>query len=259
MSKALSLLILATGFGIFNAPAQVPSVLIVPDMQRIQRDSTGLVRIRVTNIQHLHAYHVRIAYDPSVVRCTRVRGLGFFNTQTFFAALRDTMAGLTTVDEASLGPSGQSGSGDLVELSFLGLVDGSSTLTFVAADFRDTVNQVIVVSTDSAFIHVGPPSAVQESGNPVPQRIRVESYPNPFNPATTIRYYQDRPGRAVLQIFSLTGAIVFSHEEVNPTPGIHAVIWGGQDGDGSTQPTGVYFVRVQTASGSAATKIILIK
>ena len=259
MSRIASLLIAVMGTGLVPGFAQPPSVVITPANQQIEQDSTGYVRIRVNNIAHLHAYEVRVSYDPLVVRCRGVLDLGFLGSQTFFSSMIDSVNGLTTLDEASLGPGGQSGSGDLAELTFVGLVHGTTALTLTTADFRDTVNQIISVSTQGAFIRVGPADAIHEPGSTTPRQVRVESYPNPFNPATTVRYFQDRSGDVTLKICSMTGEEVFAREQFSSWAGNHEIVWDGRDRNGRVLPSGAYVINVHTASSSAATKVILLK
>ena len=269
MKRTIVLFILQVGLGTCQVMAQVPSVVLTPTSQRIDRDSSGYVRIRVNNIQNLHAYSVQVAYDPGVVRCRLVRRLGFFTTTTFFVSAIDSVNGRTTVNEAVLGTGGQSGSGDLAELKFFGLANGTATLIFTTADFRDTANQVIIVTTQGAQIQVGPPNVVGEEGMIPAGELKVENYPNPFsatggsafggNPMTTIRYTLQRTGKTLVRIYSILGEEVSRFDRYDTSPGVRELVWDGHDAVGNLLPTGTYFVRVETETSVASTKVLLLR
>lgn len=253
------LLVMTVGWGAMRAPAQAPSVIITPSSQQLQRDSSGYVRVRVNNIQHLHAYNVQVSYNPQVVRCRLVRGLDFFGTLTFFASVIDSVNGRTTVNEAVLGPGGYSGSGDLVELRFFGVANGTATLVLTVADFRDTVNQVIAVTKVGAVIQVGPPNSIEEFESGVTKRLHVESYPNPFNPAATVRYWTPEAGEAVIRIHTMLGDEVYYGRRYADSPGTQEFVWSGQDGYGKRVSSGTYVVQVQTGKFSGTTKLLLLR
>ena len=82
------------------------------------------------------------------------------------------------------------------------------------------------------------------------------AYPNPFNPVTTIRF--DIPEGAAnllsLRIFDINGGLVETLMDGQREPGIYTVQW-----DGSDQPSGVYFPRLESGSTVAVRKLILLK
>jgi hypothetical protein len=82
------------------------------------------------------------------------------------------------------------------------------------------------------------------------------AYPNPFNPVTTIRF--DIPEGAAnllsLRIFDINGGLVETLMEGQREPGIYTVQW-----DGSDQPSGVYFSRLESGPTVAVRKLILLK
>lgn len=259
MKNVCVLLVMTVGWGTIGASAQTPSVIITPSSQQIQSDSSGYVRIRVNGIQHLHAYNVQVSYDPQVVRCRLVRRLDFFGTLTFFASVIDSVNGRTTVNEAVLGPGGYSGSGDLVELRFFGVANGTAALVLTVAEFRDTVNQMIPVTKVGAVIQVGSTNSVEEFESGVTKRLHVESYPNPFNPAATVRYWTPEAGEAVIRIHTMLGDEVYSGKRYADSPGTQEFIWDGQNGYGERVSSGTYIVQVQTGKFSGTAKLLLLR
>jgi flagellar hook assembly protein FlgD len=89
--------------------------------------------------------------------------------------------------------------------------------------------------------------------------MRLTNYPNPFNPTTTIRFHQDRPGLAVVRMFTMLGQEVYVEEQFNLGSGDQSLVWKGQDRDGHDLPSGTYIVQVQTTQGSASRKIMLLR
>jgi hypothetical protein len=240
--------------------AQPPSVNINPITQRVEKDSVAVVRISVNSLPICHAYDVQVTYGPLIVRCRSVRTLHFIRGQTFFSALNDSTNGKLTVDEALLGQGGQSGTGDLVELRFVGLLGGNAALSFSNADFRDPANQAIAVTSNGGNIQVGLPTAVRKGQQPVWKGIVMKGcHPNPFNPSTTIRYTRSDAGRATVRIYTLLGREVFSQSEEHQDQGEQTFVWHGRDREGRGVASGVYFVRVETVSSAAMTRVLLVR
>jgi hypothetical protein len=105
------------------------------------------------------------------------------------------------------------------------------------------------------------PTAVQD-GAPglLPAAFRLEqSYPNPFNPSTTIRYLLPEAATVSLRVYNVLGQEVARLADGFQAAGVKAVRF-----DGSALPSGIYFYRL-TASGqrgqlfSDAKKMMLVK
>ncbi|MBN2227649.1 MAG: T9SS type A sorting domain-containing protein [candidate division Zixibacteria bacterium] len=81
-----------------------------------------------------------------------------------------------------------------------------------------------------------------------------QNYPNPFNPATTISFALPERATVRLEIFNLLGQRVETVIDRMLDAGIHELTW-----DGSGQPSGVYFYRLNAASQCMTRKMILMK
>jgi len=90
--------------------------------------------------------------------------------------------------------------------------------------------------------------------------LRLEQvHPNPFNPATTIRYSLDRASPVRVGVYDVAGReIALLVNEVQET-GRHQVRWEGVDGGGQAVGAGVYFVRIVTPDQTRRTKMTLLK
>ena len=103
-------------------------------------------------------------------------------------------------------------------------------------------------------------TGVGESDSTTPGRIAHASFPNPFNPVTTIAYELPRPGRVDLLVYSLSGRLVriLLNSAFQPE-GSHAVPWRGRDDSGRAVASGAYFYRLNVDGEMYTAKIILVK
>lgn len=106
---------------------------------------------------------------------------------------------------------------------------------------------------------------IDENGNPVakidrapessPQSILLmEPFPNPFNPATEIRFSLTEPGEIRLEVFDVLGrSVEILVNEMKPI-GVHSVTWNG-----SRYPSGMYILRCVAGGKMTAKKLVLTK
>lgn len=84
--------------------------------------------------------------------------------------------------------------------------------------------------------------------------------PNPFNPATTLRFELDNPRRVDLKVFNLAGRLVRVLESGTPfVAGEHSVRWNGRDDGGRVVASGVYVVQIRAGDESASQRVALLK
>ncbi len=80
------------------------------------------------------------------------------------------------------------------------------------------------------------------------------SYPNPFNPTTTIVYNLSEPSNVTLRIYAVTGQEVATLVSDYQQPGQYEVIW-----DASGFANGVYFYRLETGRLTQSKRMVLLK
>ena len=102
----------------------------------------------------------------------------------------------------------------------------------------------------------------QTSGNlPRPQhRALQQNEPNPFNPATLIRFELLVPEHVRLAILDVRGRLVrvLADGPMLAAPD-HSVIWDGNDRFGIPARSGTYFYRLETPSWSESQKMTLLR
>jgi|GEM_PF-4059449 len=91
-------------------------------------------------------------------------------------------------------------------------------------------------------------------------RLRLEAtWPNPFQPRTTIEYTIDRPGHVNLAVYDATGRVVRRLVDSEQPAGRSSVVWDGRDGAGRRVGSGVYFCRLVTGGAAETRKIVLAR
>lgn len=80
------------------------------------------------------------------------------------------------------------------------------------------------------------------------------SYPNPFNPSTTIRFSLPSSQRVVITIYDLLGRKVRMLLDQGMDRGIHTIEWRA-----TSESSGIYFCRLQTSENMLTRKLILLK
>ncbi|MDZ7292705.1 MAG: T9SS type A sorting domain-containing protein, partial [candidate division KSB1 bacterium] len=87
------------------------------------------------------------------------------------------------------------------------------------------------------------------------------SYPNPFNPFTTIRFdiAGDNQRPVSLKIYNLYGQLVATLLDGLVAPGEYELIWYGRDNQNNSVSSGIYFCVLQTSGYRATRKMTLIR
>ncbi len=98
-----------------------------------------------------------------------------------------------------------------------------------------------------------------EEFSPVPSFQLLNNYPNPFNPATTIRYGLPKDSPVNLIIYDLNGREIWHYSESMQPAGWHQVQWNGRNRSDELVSTGVYFYRLQAGNFVDVKKMVFMK
>lgn len=108
-------------------------------------------------------------------------------------------------------------------------------------------------------------TSIADGPSGIPTEYRLEqSYPNPFNPSTTIVYALPASGRVKLEVFNTLGVRIRRLVNNTQGPGVKNVVWNGMDDLGRPVSSGVYFYRIQATgddgrSFSKTRKVLFVK
>ncbi|MBN1464979.1 T9SS type A sorting domain-containing protein [candidate division KSB1 bacterium] len=100
-----------------------------------------------------------------------------------------------------------------------------------------------------------PISGVRKTRSPAPRDYRISVYPNPFNPRTIISFELAKTERVHLEIYSALGRLVDVLLDEEMPAGEHAVSYQPS----AVSASGVYLVRIATASATWQQKVLLMR
>jgi hypothetical protein len=156
-----------------------------------------------------------------------------------YRIFRSTSPGATTqVDSSSNGS-------DTTKI-FNGLINGTRYYFRVAA-----VDSLLNQSAYSNEVSGTPTGAlsVENRLNSIPKEYSLlQSYPNPFNPSTTMRYGLPAQSRVQLRIYDILGHLVADLVNTEQAAGWNQVVWN------ANVASGLYFYRLEAVSVSDPNK-----
>jgi hypothetical protein len=96
---------------------------------------------------------------------------------------------------------------------------------------------------------------IGETPNTIPREYSLsQSYPNPFNPSTTIEYGLPQAAHVILEIFDTIGRRVAIPINEYQDAGYHNVTWNADN-----LPSGAYFCRIKSGDFAQTKKMLLVK
>ncbi len=96
---------------------------------------------------------------------------------------------------------------------------------------------------------------IQKQPWQVSQKFNLdENYPNPFNPATTLRYHIGASGPVTLVVYNTAGQQIVKLVDKNQNPGEYEVVF-----DAAGLSSGVYFYRLRAGRFTDIKKMILLQ
>ncbi len=148
---------------------------------------------------------------------------------------------------------------------------GSSNFTINTGDIHVDQTRFQVYSADNTTLlhtmfyparHYFGQSAVATGATDNAPAARVEllaAVPNPFNPKTTLSFRLPAEQDVRLAIYDARGRLLDELLAGTLSAGEHQVVWEGQDRQGRSMPSGVYFYRLDTNQGPLTGKAVLLK
>ncbi|HPG39294.1 MAG TPA: FlgD immunoglobulin-like domain containing protein [bacterium] len=148
------------------------------------------------------------------------------------------------------------------ELQGQGSTTSGHTYTFTdnTADNKNSYYYRLVSVDINGLIDYSQQVEVQV-GMEIPEKFALyPAFPNPFNPATTIRYDVAEMCNVTLIITDINGKTVRTLLDKMTPAGSHSVTWSGSNDHGSRVASGVYFYTIQAGEHFVARqKMLLLK
>lgn len=101
-------------------------------------------------------------------------------------------------------------------------------------------------------------SSVDDLSGPALVKLQ-QSWPNPVNGSSTIRFELEQPGRARLRIFDAAGRLVRELADEMVTAGSHTRVWDGSDDQGRDVASGIYFYELDVEGRRLSSKLVQVK
>jgi hypothetical protein len=139
--------------------------------------------------------------------------------------------------------------GDSTDCGILAWTNGAGT-GMIQLDLFDlnNINEHIFVDLN---IYTGTAAGVGDERLAPEQIILYPSFPNPFNPVTTLRFDLRSDTFVNIIVYDIMGQTVKTLVNENHSAGLKSIRWNATDDNGSPVPAGIYFYTLQT-SGLAA-------
>ena len=125
--------------------------------------------------------------------------------------------------------------------------EGTSTIEFKDFILAGSKGNNVEVQTQSYDINF--------SDSVLPVKTELSgSYPNPFNPTTSINYGLEKDGHVEIMIYDAAGRLVEELVNGNKDGGSYSVNWNA-----SNQASGMYFVKMVAGDVVQTQKLVLLK
>ena len=138
-----------------------------------------------------------------------------------------------------------------LEWQFTNLIIGTSYIAGVIAVYDEGDSDMVTIE----FIFEG-----TGAGNILLLVTELSgSYPNPFNPTTTINFSFKEVGQVSLEIFNIKGQKVKQLVSEQLLAGQHSVVWDGTDDNNKPVSSGIYFYKLKTENYEKTKRMVLLK
>jgi protocatechuate 3,4-dioxygenase beta subunit len=121
--------------------------------------------------------------------------------------------------------------------------------------------QAVVLGNGATEINISLATGVEPPRpDALPKTLSLyPNYPNPFNPATRIRFGMPESGRARVVVYDLSGRMIRSLWDGPAAAGFHSVEWDAKDASSRQVPSGVYFYRIEGANEVRTGKMVYLR
>ena len=110
------------------------------------------------------------------------------------------------------------------------------------------------------FIYKADFSVDVNEPDPLPKKFHLyPNYPNPFNPATNIRFEIPEYSFVSIKVFNVLGKEITTLLEKEISPGSHTIDWEAKDSNNELLPSGVYLIRLTAGKYTHSVKAVLLK
>lgn len=245
--------------GLHRAPGQGQTIeayaALSPAAVRSAQTLSAAVMVDMGNQgEKLGSYTVTLQWNPAQLQLVDYRG---GNTAGFAdPVVNDTKAREGRLTVAHAYPHGANGLVNILNLQFK-MIGTTLSGSAISLQFR-------AMAAAETFTDLLPHLQIREGNVAASLEDRstgyaLENFPNPFNPATEIRYRLAEAGAVQIVIYNLLGEKVQTLVDETQPAGAYTLRWEGQNDRGQVLPSGVYFLRMSAGNFLAERKLLLMK
>ncbi|MEZ5359802.1 MAG: LamG-like jellyroll fold domain-containing protein [Candidatus Zixiibacteriota bacterium] len=187
--------------------------------------------ISVESTRDIYGLQLRVRTQADARITNQVNGIDVFASR--FA--NETLIGLLDMKGEGYIPPG--------EISLIQIEGPAEVIDAIAADVSGMTSE----------------SGIRNNFNTLIRRFESSSYPNPFNPTTTISYALPDAADVTIDVFNVAGQKVRTLASGYKEAGEYSVVWDSKDTMGQTVASGIYFYRIIAGKYSDTKKMILLK
>jgi len=239
--QILSIMILSGAIA-FGAKETAPKAQVNFQESLARVESSGSIADLVINADKaIHGLQFDITYNPSEIKSITPQAISGFEVK--YNELSD---GLIRGLVFSL--QGHELPGNL-PFEFVNVegFDGTSTIEFKDIILADSNGKGVDVQAQTYDISF--------SAGLLPVKTELtDSYPNPFNPTTSINYGLQKDGYVEIMVYDASGRLVEELVNQNQTAGYHSITWNA-----SNQASGMYFAKMVAGDVVQTQKLVLLK
>jgi len=148
-------------------------------------------------------------------------------------------------------------SGDSTDCGILAWTNGVGT-GMIQLDLFDlnNINEHIFVDLN---IYTGTSAGVGDDRLVPKQIILYPSFPNPFNPVTTLRYYLPEDAMVNINIYDMMGRLVRTMVNSQQNAGYRSIRWNATNDAGEPMSAGLYLYMIKAVEFRQTRKMVLLK
>lgn len=137
-----------------------------------------------------------------------------------------------------------------------GVTSVAATVLYDVRAFYSNESTVTPANWQSFQVYYHDPNLMKQAANNSSEikEYSIDSYPNPFNPTTTINYQLPQDGMVTIKVYDMLGKEVAILVNEHKSTGYYKV-----DFDASKLTSGVYICSIQTNNFSKSIKLLLTK
>lgn len=205
------------------------------------------------NFHGAKGLHLKLRFDSQKLRYLGTHKASSLQRAGLPALVFDRVeADVLTIDLAALGAGTVlEGDGVFLYLDFELIADLGGGLELIAASARRVNGEEL----DFDASGIGEASFVSA---PLAYRLLANA-PNPFNPATVIRFETPKAGSVSLRVYDLAGRLVRQIYRGDLPAGYHQMEWRGRDDRGATVASGTYLYELTVPGQRFVKKMMLLK